>query len=295
MFFNKYLKLVAVAVSFGGGAMVQGAIAADVGIIASLSPKTQNKISMAVNTESATKGLIAATANSNNIYWLERKNSSTYHTTLDLIHNKNGNFTANDYTHIEDILINFGTHAKNLNSANNKGKKGNKFYPANGYELRLFVHYTDGTHAQLMSKNINSLYNSNKDIAYANLVLKLGTHKQLNTDWEWTQKNILTKPGHSQFSRCTSHKLETHITIANLFKYTKKQNQIVNGQMQRKNGKSPINTPFNHNDKSEMKILVKAFKQANSKFKTLNGIKIDRFQITQLQNGQLNTIKTVIF
>lgn len=260
-----------------------------IGIIASLSPATTRTISFNTDTRHATQALKNHTQGSGFIYWLQRLNSDHYHVTLDLLQKADGSqFTPADLTHVETILTNFSRYARELN------KQRPKAYNASAYELRLFVHYTDGTHEQFTAQNINTLLARGKDVSYANLVLKLGTEGKLRDDWTHLQQNILTKPHHAAYQRVANHHLETHITIANLFKYSKAQNQIVGKTVQRNNGRPGWNEPFNQTD---LNVLIDAFNQTHTQvnFNRLQGLKLDRVQITGKLAGQLVTHKTVKF
>lgn len=264
---------------------------ADIGIIACLDPAIQQKLSFGVNTKEATKALKKA-GTKNYIYWLDRKDSSTYHITLDTIHKINGNFNNNDIDLYEEFIGNYINKAFELNK--NAAKSKAKFYDANAYELRLFVHYDDGTTEQFKKTDIRDLLKSNKDISYANLVLKIGTYEQLKNDWEYVQNKIFKGGKFKDFTSTMKHELETHITIANLYKYGTDINEILNGKMQRKIGGSPINSPFKHGNKNEMQILVDTFEFANKDFKNIH-IKIDCLQITQKSNQKIDVIKTFKF
>jgi len=292
MNFYKMIKLAIVAATLS----VSAVQASDsVGIVASISPNKQKTISFAVDTRGATQNLVTQSNQpmSDHYYWLERKDCSSYHATLDLLKKKDGtNFGPQDHHSLEQFMKNFSVHAKALNDPKNK-VKGKKAYRANGYELRLFVHYADGSHHQFNAANINSVMNSNQPILYANLVLKLGTHAGLKKDWKFVQNKHIP----NAFARAVNHNLETHITIANIFKYSKAQNKIVNNAVQRKNGKSPWNEPFDNNNPAEMRMLVDAFNLTNSAtdFNKLKGISIDRLELTGKQNGAISTIKTVKF
>ncbi len=292
MNFYKMIKLAVVAATLSG-TVVQATDS--VGIVASISPNKQKTISFAVDTRSATQNLVTQSNQpmSNHYYWLERKGCDSYHTTLDLLEKKDGsNFGPQDHNSLEQFMKNFSAHAQALNNPKNK-VKGKKAYHANGYELRLFVHYADGTHHQFNAANINSVMNSNQPILYANLVLKLGTHVGLKKDWKFVQNKHIP----NAYARAVKHNLETHITIANIFKYSKAQNQIVNNAMQRKNGKSPWNEAFNNNNPAEMRMLVDTFNLTNNAtaFNKLQGISIDRLQLTGKQNGSIVAIRTVKF
>lgn len=264
------------------------------GIIASLSPEDSEKVSYAVNTQQTTKKLKGIQTPQKDIYWLTRLPCNTYHVTVDLLEpTKGGNFSSADANQLETILQNFKTYAPGLKKQN--------YYTANGYELRMFVHFADGTHEQYNAKSVSDLLIANKDVSYANIVLKLGTNGQLRDDWRYVQGNILTKQHHSAvFTRTTPHDLETHITIANLFKYDGSKYQvngsnIVGGKLTPA-GK-PYNTPFKCNgaNGNELSILVDVYNTTNSNTDFSVNINLDRLQITKKQNGNLNILKEVKF
>lgn len=270
-----------------------------VGIVASIAPNMQRAISLAVDSRTATQTLIDQTNHpkSEHIYWLDRNDSETYHVTLELLSKTDkSQFTSVDLNDVETICKNFNAHARHLNA--NHQKTGKKAYVGNGYELRLFVHYVDGTHEQFKAKNIVNLMKSRKDVAYANIVLKLGTHGGLKKDWSFTRDNILTRPNHAHLTRIISHELETHITIGSLYKYTKQQNQIVGKSVQRKNGKKGFSTPFLCAVGYEMQMLVDTFTLINAHINqnALQGICLDRLQVTgKDQNGNIGVLREVIF
>lgn len=279
--------------------VVSSAISSDqLGIIASVKPSDQRAISIAVNTSTAVSALKQQTSN---IYWLARNDLDTYHITLDLFKpTQGGLFSTADMAHLETMLKNFVSHAKNLNRHKNP-TTGKRAYVGSGYELRLFVHFADGTHEQYTKKTINNLLTAGKDVNYANLVLKLGTHMHLSHDWEAFQKYIAGHLKHSSvFQPMSHHKIETHITIANIYKYNKNVYKVVNGQIT--GGKmslagKPFTIPFK--GVSDLQILVDAFNDTNNNtdWTTLKNrkIRLDRIQVTEKVNGQINVLKTVRF
>lgn len=279
--------------------IVSVGIASDqVGIIASVKPSDQTSISRAVNTH---KAMLALKRKTSDIYWLERNDLDTYHITLDLFKpTQGGQFSVADMTHLETILKNFVTHAKKLNLHKNP-RTGKRAYIGSGYELRLFVHFSDGTHEQYTENTINNLLNSRKDVNYANLVLKLGTHMHLSNDWEAFRKYIAGHSRHSSvFQPMRQHKIETHVTIANIYKYDKNKYKVVNGQVtgakMTSTGK-PFSIPFS--GLNDLKILVNTFNKTNDNtdWTTLDNLKIrlDRIQITEKKNGQINVLNTIRF
>lgn len=278
-----------------------------VGIIASLKSSTQEKISKAVKTNAATQKWIQQTNHpqSQFYYWIERKDSESYHTTLDMIRRRDGqDLTPQDENTILALIKDFSADAVYLNQAakaftRQNGNPG-KAYRGNGYELRLFVHYTDGSSGQFNAKNIDSILQSQKDISYANLVLKIGTHGQLRDDWKEIRNDHLCQ-GQAAYvdyeSDALKHDLETHITIARLVKCTKKQHSIIQGKLKRNNGKNLFSTAFDKNKRYEMQMLVDAFKLTNSKVRwaDLKNISYDRLQITELdKQGNINIIEELL-
>lgn len=269
-----------------------------VGIVASISPNKQTMISKAVDSRTATQNLANQTNHpkSQNIYWFARNKSQTYHSTLEILCKKNKTqFSSSDLDSIATICQNFNTHAKYLNDPNNN-MNGKKAYRGKGYELRLFVHYTDGSHKQFNARNVTDLLKSTKDVTYAHVVLKLGTHGGLKKDWNFTRQQIL--PHHTDLTCISQHALETHITIGSICKYTKQQNHIVGKQVKRKNGKKGFNTPFLCNVHYEMQMLVDTFNEINNHMdqNALKNIFLDRLQVTgKDQTGKISVLREVKF
>jgi hypothetical protein len=265
-----------------------------VGVIASISPKKQRTTSFAVDSRLATQHLKAETdKQTKSIYWFDRNDSDSYHTTVALLKKEDGHvFSDADYEHLKHLLDDFSSQAPYLNK---KVAGQKKAYKANGYELRLFVHFKNQTSAQYSAKNIGDLLQVQQDISYANIVLKLGTGGDLKKDWDNVGAGMMDR---AHFVRANRHDLETHITIGSLYKYTKKDNEVIGGKVVSiKENKKVFNTPFLCAQRTELQLLVDTFNSVNGNtdWNKLQNIMLDRLQVTGKVNGQIKLLRDVRF
>ncbi|MFN7709878.1 MAG: hypothetical protein ACK5O7_02805 [Holosporales bacterium] len=285
------------SVSFGWASSTNS-----IGVIAALNPAVKQHISKTVGTQGAVSVFQRAHQhNPHAIYWVDRKLPDTYHVTLSLLHKKGGHtFTRPELTQLENQLNLFKQKARGLHINRSKGTRG---YKANGYQLVLFTHSYQGgkeVHHEYNANTIHQLLKDHKNapIAYANLVLRVGTQNLLSNDWKWQEQQFLNQCG-SYLSKKGNHDLKTHITIANFYKYDASKYKITSHGnhkeiIDRKNpGAKIYNSPFA--SRHELQSLVDAFKAANGNFQRKGGkipMNIDELHITERlpQGPQFKTI-----
>lgn len=204
-------------------------------------------------------------------FWFDQKPSKIYHVTLDIFTppSEQSQFEDSDRQKLGQIVQqDFFTKAKNF-----KAQKG---YVAEGYQLMLFVHYTDGTHEHFSHKNIASLLSKGKDVTYANVVLRVGTKGTLRDDWLDFQKTTLSTYKNI-FVRKTDHDLNTHVTIGNFLKYAKRyKSSDLKGKTK------PVSVPWVGED---LDLMVAAFNTIGWDKEKLKSLPVSSIAVVCFKDG----------
>ncbi len=264
---NRFTQVLAVAFTLAGVA----AHASSEFVQADISPGTVTAITPTINASlGAAIGELRKNKGADTCYFLAPNEASTYHVTLDNIERKDGRkLTTADHVAIVDLIGKF--KAKRAEK-NDHGKS----YKGEGFELRLYVHYADGRvqhYAMKPSekvKDIRELAVYNTPISYANLVIKHGTNGALKKDWERFRVKCLDS-NRTYKTKGEYPKLDTHITIGNLYKYT-------DAALAKKvAGQKAAFMPFS--TRHDRDVLISAFSAACDKFKKLDPINVNRITV----------------